>query len=69
MEAIEQVLGKYKPLIKSTIEKWVPREFTNEYIEKMCGPANFEHNPASLTQAVALPIYDMLDRGVCLKLL
>ncbi len=64
MSTIEQVLTKYKPLIKATIEKWIPRVITEEYLSVLCGPSNFAHNTVSLTNGAAVPIYDMLDRGL-----
>jgi hypothetical protein len=63
MQTLEEVLNKYKPQVKQAIEKWIPRVISDEYILSVSGSPSFSHNAASLTQAVSVPVYDMLDRG------
>lgn len=61
---LEQFFQKYKPQIKAAIEKQIPRIITNEYLHRTCGEAKYTHDPASLTNSISTPIYDMIDRGI-----
>ncbi|KAL6058646.1 Polyprenyl synthetase family protein [Balamuthia mandrillaris] len=60
---IEAVLVESKELIDSTIESWLPRTFDKATLEKLCGPARYAYDAESATKAVAVPMWDILDRG------
>eukprot|EP00026_Physarum_polycephalum_P010020 Phypoly_transcript_10164.p1 GENE.Phypoly_transcript_10164~~Phypoly_transcript_10164.p1 ORF type:complete len:376 (+),score=57.27 Phypoly_transcript_10164:207-1334(+) len=63
LAALEEIFNRFKPKVRDTIEKWIPREITDEYLLSACGMPSFSQLPATLTQAISVPIYDMLDRG------
>jgi hypothetical protein len=53
----------YLPRISQTLEYWIPRLITSEYLERINGRSHYENDPETLTQAISIPIYDLLDRG------
>lgn len=41
----------------------IPRVFTNELMTKMYGPARYEYDADAITNAISVPVWDILDRG------
>ncbi len=60
---IKKLLLENKPLIDKTIEKWVPRKVTKEWLESICGKARYEFDPDAIQKAIVDPFWDFLDRG------
>ncbi len=50
-------------LIDKTIEKYIPRKFSETDILFELNPPNYSHNIETLNRAIADPIWDILDRG------
>jgi len=50
-------------LIDKTIEKYIPRKFSETDILFQLNPPNYSHNIKILNKAIADPIWDILDRG------
>jgi geranylgeranyl pyrophosphate synthase len=60
---IEEFLAEKAPLIDKTIEKYIPREFSQNAILFQVDPPKYGCNEQTLKEAIANPIWDMLDRG------
>ena len=56
-------MNGYFPLIKQTIEKFLPRQINEEWIRSMLGSPSFKNHPETLTEAISKPIWEILDRG------
>ena len=57
------LLEEAKPLIDRTIEKWVPRKISKEWLESVCGRARYEFDPEVIQKTILDPFWDFLDRG------
>lgn len=60
---IEKILKEQSNVIDIVIERFVPRKFTKENIEFVCGKPRYEYNIDAPNKAVAEPIWEFLDRG------
>ena len=60
---IERFLEKKAALIDKTIEKYIPREFSEKAILFKVNPPNYSYNLETLNKALAEPIWEILDRG------
>ncbi|MFZ3077939.1 MAG: polyprenyl synthetase family protein [Candidatus Aenigmatarchaeota archaeon] len=60
---IEKFLKEQGGMIDKVIEKYIPRKFTNDNMEFVCGKPRYEYNIEAPQKAVAEPIWDFLDRG------
>ncbi len=60
---IEEFLAEKAPLIDKTIEKYIPRKFTNKSVVFQVSPPKYCCNVETINKAIADPIWDMLDRG------
>lgn len=60
---IEKFLKEQSVMIDNVIEKYIPRKFTKENIEFVCGKPRYEYNIEAPNKAVAEPIWEFLDRG------
>lgn len=60
---ILKFLEEMAPLIDKTIEKYIPREFTEDSILFKINPPKFSSNLEALNKGVAKPIWEILDRG------
>jgi geranylgeranyl diphosphate synthase, type I len=60
---IEKFLEETAPLIDKTIEKYIPRKFTNDAVLFKVNPPMYSYTLDPLNKAIADPIWDMLDRG------
>lgn len=62
-ENINHIFDSFRPQIDEHISKWLPRKFTEESMTEMCGPARYAYDLESCTNALLVPIWDILDRG------
>lgn len=62
-EDINAIFDSFRPQIDEHIGKWLPRQFTQESMTEMCGPARYAYDLESATNALLVPIWDILDRG------
>jgi geranylgeranyl pyrophosphate synthase len=60
---ITKFLEKTAPLIDKAIEKYIPREFSEDSILFKVNPPEFSSNLEALNKGVAEPIWEILDRG------
>jgi len=60
---ITKFLQETAPLIDKAIEKYIPREFTDDSILFKVNPPKFSSNLEALNKGVAEPIWEILDRG------
>jgi geranylgeranyl pyrophosphate synthase len=60
---VEKMLEEKAKLIDKTIEKYVPREFSENSLVFLLQPPRYDYNLAPLNEAIAKPIWDFLDRG------
>jgi geranylgeranyl diphosphate synthase type I len=60
---IERFLEEKAPLIDKTIEKYIPRKFTENAVLFRVNPPRHSYNVETLNKAVAEPIWEFLDRG------
>ncbi len=60
---IEAYLKAASPLVNQEIEKAVPRVFSRQWLEKTFEKADFAYDEESLTKALSVPMWDLLDRG------
>ncbi|MFH0954577.1 MAG: polyprenyl synthetase family protein [Candidatus Micrarchaeota archaeon] len=60
---IDAYLKSILPAVDKEIEKIVPRAFSNAWLSKTFGKPDFGYDADSLTKALAVPIWNLLDRG------
>lgn len=60
---VEAFLKKNSALIDRTIEKYIPRIFSEDAILFETNPPRYSHNSEPLNQAISKPIWEFLDRG------
>jgi geranylgeranyl pyrophosphate synthase len=60
---VEKFLEEKAPLIDKTIEKYIPRKFTNRAILFKVNPPKHSYSVETLNKAIAEPIWEILDRG------
>ena len=60
---ITKFLQETALLIDKAIEKYIPREFTEESVLFKVNPPKFSSNLEALNKGVAEPIWEILDRG------
>jgi geranylgeranyl diphosphate synthase type I len=60
---IMKFLEETAPLIDKAIEKYIPREFTEDSVLFKVNPPKFSSNLEALNKGVAEPIWELLDRG------
>ncbi len=60
---ILEVLEESKSQIEPKLEQYIPRKFTDENIEAICGKARFAYDVETATRSLSDPIWDFLDRG------
>jgi len=60
---IEDFLREIKPLIDETIEKYIPRKFTEKSTFFEICPPRYAYNLEALNKAIAEPFWEFLDRG------
>ncbi len=60
---IEPYLKELQPEIDREIEKVFPRKLTAKWLEKALGKADYAYDAKTLTDGMANPIWEFLDRG------
>jgi geranylgeranyl pyrophosphate synthase len=60
---IERFLEEKAPLIDKAIEKYIPREFSENAVLFKVNPPKFSSNLEALNKGIAEPIWELLDRG------
>lgn len=60
---VMEFLEKNKETVERMIRKYLPREFTSEYLEWAFGKPRYKYDEKSLTKSLAEPAWDLLDRG------
>ena len=63
MEPILALLKRYARLVDEAIERYIPRVFDEDYVSWACGKPRFAYDTEALTEAIAKPFWDLLDRG------
>jgi geranylgeranyl pyrophosphate synthase len=62
MDILEYLKEKSEKVNKA-IEKYIPRNYTNEKLEFTMGPARFKYSPSAAEESISKPVWDLLDRG------
>lgn len=60
---IEKLLEEFRPDIDRVIEKYIPREIDEAYLEFVLGKARYKYNVDSIKKTISEPIWNYLDRG------
>ena len=60
---IEEHLEKWKPIIDKTIQKYIPRRYTEQSLTSTLGKPTYKHSPEAINDTIAKPVWDFLDRG------
>ncbi|MCY4731521.1 polyprenyl synthetase family protein [Natronomonas gomsonensis] len=60
---MRSVLDEWRPIVDETIESLLPREVDEAYLTDFFGAASFAYDPTAIQNALADPIWDLLDRG------
>lgn len=60
---IKKYLEEIRPLVDAEIEKMLPRQIDEKWLERFLDKAQFKYPVSTISQSVADPIWDFLDRG------
>lgn len=60
---IQEVLSAYQKVITPQLAHVVPERFTTELMNKMYGPARYEYDCDAISQAISVPVWEILNRG------
>jgi len=60
---IDKLLEDKAALIDKTIEKYIPRKFSEDTILFKVNPPRYTYNLAAINKAIAEPVWEFLDRG------
>jgi geranylgeranyl diphosphate synthase type I len=60
---IEKLLEKKAALIDKTIERYIPRQFSNNSVIFQVNSPRYAYNLETINKALAEPIWEFLDRG------
>jgi geranylgeranyl pyrophosphate synthase len=60
---LEQHLDQAVSRIRTDIETFLPRTFSQADLERLAGPAQSEYDSEALTAVLAKPLWDFMDRG------
>jgi len=63
LEDLTTLLKRYAVLVNEAIERYVPRRFDESYVRWACGEPRYAYDTEALTEAIAKPFWDLLDRG------
>ena len=63
MEGLMAKLKGYAVLVNEAIERHIPRAFDERYVSWACGKPRYAYDTEALTEAIAKPFWDLLDRG------
>ena len=60
---MQAVLDEWRPLVDETLERLLPREIDEAYLAEYFGEASFRYDTRAIQNALADPVWDLLDRG------
>jgi len=60
---MRSVLEERRPVVDEAIESLLPRTVDDAYLTELFGEATYEYDPTAIQEALADPIWDLLDRG------
>jgi len=60
---MQDVLAEWRPVVDDTIERLLPRVLDEAYLTDFFGEATYSYHSAGIQQALADPIWNLLDRG------
>jgi len=60
---MQEVLGEWRPIVDEGIESILPRAIDEPYLAAFFGEPTYQYQPEAIQQALADPIWELLDRG------
>ena len=60
---MRDLLAEWRPLVDETIEELLPRRIDDAYLTGFFGEPTYQYQPEAIQQALADPIWTLLDRG------
>jgi len=60
---MRDVLAEWRPVVDEAIAELLPREIDEGYLADFFGPATYSYDPTAVQEALADPIWELLDRG------
>jgi geranylgeranyl diphosphate synthase type I len=60
---IKKILAERAVVINKTLEKWLPRKFSEDYIRFMLGEARYKYSIETMNKGITDPFWDYMDRG------
>ncbi len=60
---MRETLAEWRPAIDGAIADLFPREMDEAYLESFFGEPTYTYDPEGIQQALATPLWDLLDRG------
>lgn len=60
---IKKILAERAVVINKTLEKWLPREFNDDYLRFMLGKPRYKYNIETMNRGIADPFWNYMDRG------
>jgi geranylgeranyl diphosphate synthase type I len=60
---MRDALSTWRPLVDEEIERLLGRELSTDDVAALFGEPRFEYDTAALNEALAEPVWDLLDRG------
>ncbi|SDQ34267.1 polyprenyl synthetase family protein [Natronobacterium texcoconense] len=60
---MRETLAEWRPAVDEAIADLVPREIDDDYLESFFGEPTYEYDSESIQQALADPLWELLDRG------
>ena len=58
-----KMLAERKPQIDAAIERYLPKKYTNESLERALGKSRYAYNAESVNAAIAEPAWEFMKRG------
>jgi geranylgeranyl diphosphate synthase type I len=60
---MQDVLAEWRPVVDEAIEEILPRLIDDAYLTDFFGESSYRYHPEAIQQALADPIWELLDRG------
>jgi geranylgeranyl diphosphate synthase type I len=60
---MRDVLAEWRPVVDEAIEELLPRTIDDDYLTDFFGEATYGYDPLAVQEALADPIWELLDRG------
>ncbi|WP_254522875.1 polyprenyl synthetase family protein [Natrinema caseinilyticum] len=60
---MRETLADWRPAIDEEIATLIPRDIDADYLESFFGPPTYAYDPHGIQNALAVPLWDLLDRG------